>query len=120
MFTIRLEDLHFFSRIGVMEQERVVGNEFRVDIAFDLPSDDFVDEDLSTTISYADVYDYVSECMNTECLLLETVAKRIGEGLLNKYERIFNIRVKICKLSVPVVNMTGCASVEYFSQKKLL
>lgn len=120
MFTIRLEDLRFNARIGVMEQERIVGNEFRVDIALDISSDDFIDEDLSSTISYADIFEYISQCMNEESLLLETVAKRIGEGILKRWERIFNIRVKISKLSVPVTHITGTASVEYFSEKKLL
>lgn len=118
-FVIRLDNLRFRSRIGVMEQERTVGNEFMLDIAMTLGAGEFVAERLDTTVSYADVYASVAEIMREEHLLLETVAKTIADTILTRWEKIYAVSVKITKLSVPVVNMSGQASVEFFSEKKL-
>ena len=102
-----------------MEQERTVGNEFMLDIAMTLGAGEFVAERLDTTVSYADVYASVAEIMRKEHLLLETVAKTIADTILTRWEKIYAVSVKITKLSVPVVNISGQASVEFFSEKKL-
>ena len=102
-----------------MEQERTVGIEFRLDLEMPLGAGDFVAERLDTTVSYADVYASVAEIMRKEHLLLETVSKTIADTILARWEKIRSVSVKITKLSVPVVNMSGQASVEFFSEKKL-
>lgn len=116
-FTIRLKGLRFFSRIGVAGQERRVGNDFEVNITISLPADGFRREDLSSTVSYADVYLMAKECMDHEALLLETVAKDISERISEKWPVIEDVSVEITKLSVPIDGMTGSASVEYFRKK---
>lgn len=79
-FRITLSDLRFHASIGVADQERKVGNDFRVDMEIMMDASGFSVEQLSTTISYADVYDIISEEMRKEWLLLESVAKTIGRG----------------------------------------
>ena len=86
-FVIRLNDLKFYSRIGVMDQERVVGNEFVVDVEIRYPADQFSFsmEDLCTTISYADVYEMVACRMAQSWMLLESVAKAMSDDLHERY-----------------------------------
>ena len=75
---ILLQGLRFHARIGVGEQERVVGNEYVVDLRIGYPfakameSDDMVD-----TLSYAAVFDIVKAVMSQPAQLLESVAGTI-------------------------------------------
>ena len=112
-FTIRLKDLLFTASIGVFDQERSVGNQFNVNVEIKTGASEFVTEDLSTSISYADVYDLVSEVMAKEWLLLESAAQNIAEAIDNKYPGIIAARVRIEQLAVPLIGMQGTAEVEY-------
>lgn len=112
-FTIRLEKLRFFSRIGVFEQERKVGNEFIVDVTVVADAATFVDECLETSLSYADIFAVVSDMMGREWKLLESVAKSIAGILREKWQTISQVSVKITKLAVPITGIQGVCSVEY-------
>lgn len=112
-FVIRLENLRFYSRIGVADQERVVGNEFYVDVSVVLDGSGFVAEDLSSSISYADIYEGVEVQMGKEWHLLESVCVAMAEEIEKMSSRIKNIRIKIRKLAPPISGIQGCASVEY-------
>ena len=46
-----------------MEQERLIGNEFIVDVEVDNDASHFEDENLDTTISYADIYEEIKAVM---------------------------------------------------------
>lgn len=112
-FTIRLEDLRFFSRIGVFEQERIVGNEFRVDCSLLVTADNFESEDLSTTVSYADVYRIIDNAMKKDWKLLESVAENIAIECRSLWSEIIQICVRITKLNPPISGIQGTCSVEY-------
>ena len=112
-FVIRLEDVRFHSPIGVFEEERKFGNDFRVDISITIDASSFEEETLETSISYADVFEVVETEMKKESLLLETVSKRIGSKILDRWENIKRLSVKITKLNPPIKNFKGNCSVEY-------
>lgn len=114
-FIIRLESLGFFARIGVSEQERLVGNRFRVDVSLQIPREGFAPEDIGTTVSYADVYEIIRQIMSEEALLLESVADRIAASIRLKWPEIGLLSVKISKLSPPITGIDGNCSVEYVS-----
>lgn len=119
-FTIRLENLRFSGRIGVFEQERVVGNDFRVDVCVEVSDLDFVDEDLETSLSYTDVYELVRTAMRGEWQLLETVTRHIARQIISQWTSVERVSVKIAKLCVPVSGMQGEASVEYATSRDCL
>lgn len=112
-FIIRLEQCNLWGRIGVSEQERTVGNEFTVDICIKIDSTKFIQEDLSTTISYVGIYETVKETFAKSWKLLESVARHIAETIRNNYPTIEKINVKITKLAVPISGISGMSSVEY-------
>lgn len=116
-FIIELKDLKFFSKIGVIPQEREIGNEFLVYFYAQICSVDFVEEDLSTSISYADIYEVIKDEMSIESLLLESVAKRIGNRIIGMCNNIEMLRVKIVKTSPPIIGIQGSCGVEYFYKK---
>lgn len=110
-FRIELKGLRFFARIGVSEQERKVGNEFAVDVAYSFPSVAFRSEDLSTTISYADIYGIVKHEMDREWLLLESVASSISGIIHERFHQITQLSVSVTKMSVPLDGIDGVAEV---------
>lgn len=112
-FIIRLEDVRFHAPIGVYENERIVGNDFRLDLAVRINADSFSDENLNTTVSYAAIYDEVIAIVNNEWLLLETVSKLIAQRVCDKWPMIEDISVKLTKLTVPIPEFQGNCSVEY-------
>lgn len=110
---IKLDNLKFYSYIGVFDQERKVGNEYVVDIYVEYPGEMFVEERLDTTISYADVYEIVKKEMSKESLLLESVARRISETLIQRWPQIVCGKICIEKESVPVAGINGKCGIEY-------
>lgn len=114
-FVIRLENLHFYSDIGVFEQERNVGNEFQVDVTLETDDTRFIPEHLDTSISYADIYEVVESNMKREWLLLESVSKSIGDSIKSKWNEVKAVKVRISKLSTPIAGIQGVCSVEYLA-----
>ena len=79
---IFLDNVRFFAYHGVGQQEREVGNEFvinlklKVDIARAAETDD-----VTHTVSYADVYENVKAEMEIPSKLLEHVCGRIVKAI---------------------------------------
>ena len=115
-FRIRLEGLRFYARIGVDLQERSVGNDFILDIAFSYPAETFLPENLDTTVSYADVYEVAKIIMAQQWLLLETAAKKIADTMGEKWPSARDISVKLTKTAPPIPGIQGCCSVEYIEE----
>lgn len=111
-FTISLKDLRFFSTIGLFEQERLIGNEFivNIDVSFyrSTPVDD---NSLDEMISYVDIYNIVNEEMKTGGKLLETVAWRISKRIKNEKPIISYGKITIAKMRPPISGIDGFASV---------
>lgn len=116
-FYIRLDDLHFISKIGVEPQERIIGNEFIVNVKLKIPANSFIRESLESSVSYALIYDLVREKMSEVWLLLESVAQDIVDSIMNKWPQIEEGQISIKKLSPPIRGIRGSASVEYSRTK---
>lgn len=119
VFRINLNDLKFYSRIGVSDQERSVGNEYVVNVSLSYNAAIFHDEDLGSTISYADVYDEIKAEMVKERKLLETVALGISKRISARWNVIEDVRVEIRKSAPPISGIVGDCGIEYFWKKKL-
>ncbi|MDE7181283.1 MAG: dihydroneopterin aldolase [Muribaculaceae bacterium] len=112
-FTVTLEGLRFYSRIGLFEQERIVGNDFEVCCHITYPASLFRSEDLSSGISYADVFDIIKETMGEEWFLLETATSQIASRCKEKWPVISEINVEISKITPPIPGITGSCAVAY-------
>lgn len=117
-FRINLNDLRFYSRIGVSDQERKVGNEYAVNVSVAYDASLFQEEDLDSSISYADIYEVIKEEMRIERLLLESTALHISKRISERWEKVEEISVKIDKSAPPVTGITGNCGIEYFWKKR--
>lgn len=100
---IYLEGVRFFARHGVDPQETIVGANFMVDLKIktDFSRAARTDE-LTGTISYADVYAAVKEEMQTPSRLLEHVCERIGQRLFHDFPSIEEIVLQLSKENPPM------------------
>lgn len=110
---VRLTDLRFYAHIGLFKQEKRVGNEFRVNIEVGYPASIFSSEDLSTSISYADIYEEVKREMSKEWDLLESVALSIQDVILKRWQQITEGKISIEKMSPPIAGIEGRCGIEY-------
>lgn len=117
--SIKLSNVRFFSYHGVMPQEKVVGNEFEIDLEIFFPAlEGMQSGDLDQTINYALVYDLLKEEMNVPCELLEHVCYRILQKLRLEFPQITKAIILITKLMPPIQGFQGkgvsfSAEVEY-------
>ena len=75
---ILLQGLHFHARIGVGEQERVVGNEYVINLRIGYPlATAMKSDDVADTLNYAEAFEVIREVMRRPAQLLESVAGSI-------------------------------------------
>ena len=96
--SIRLQDMRFYAYHGVMEQERRVGGEYLVSLQ--------VEADLSG------LYEVVRRVMAEPSQLLEHVAGRIGQCVLEEFPQITALTVSVTKCNPPMGADCKGASVE--------
>ena len=110
---IFLDNVRFFAYHGVGQQEREVGNEFvinlklKVDIARAAETDD-----VTHTVSYADVYENVKAEMEIPSKLQEHVCGRIVKRLVRTFPTVKAIELKLAKRNPPMEADLDAAGVE--------
>ncbi len=106
--SIQIENIRYYAYHGVMEQEQVVGNHFEVSVLLEADIVEATETDeLSATISYADVCHLIQLEMSIPSKLLEHVAGRIYRTLRMTFPQIIRLEVKVYKLNPP-----GCGETE--------
>src|SRR5687768_4284083 len=100
---ISLEGLEFHAFHGVYPHERESGNWFEVDIAVETNIlEGAIDDDLEKTVNYEILYQFVKEEMEKPSKLLETVAEKIVERVLNELPGVLQVELKISKINPPI------------------
>lgn len=113
-FEISLRDLHFHAFHGVEAQERIVGQEYTVNLMVKIPRWENPGMDcLDDTISYAEIYKEVEEEMEMSAKLLETVCFSIACRLKARWEQIESGWIEIIKHAPPIPGIDGNAAVRY-------
>jgi len=103
MATIALEGMRFFSKIGFYEEERIIGNQFVVDVYIEANTKmAATTDDLSKTINYETVYYICKKEMGMEAKLIENVAERIGLGIRYNFPNISELTIRVQKLNPPL------------------
>ena len=104
---------------GVGRQETLVGNEFvvslrlKVDIEHAMQSDDVTD-----TVSYAEVYETVKKEMEIPSKLLEHVGGRIVKRLFGDFPPIEDIELKLSKRNPPMGADIEAAGIEIHTSRQ--
>ena len=116
MKTIRIEllDVKFFSHHGVFDFERRDGNDFIVNVAVEYETDATPqnwEDEIWSTISYAELFELVKKEMDTPRKLLETVALNISDTIKSRFPMASAIECRITKLNPPIPSFNGTAAI---------
>lgn len=110
--TLTLTGLKFHAYHGVLDQERLVGGEYLVDISLNLiGSGALYSDSLGDTINYTSIIEVVRHEMSIPSSLIEHVAGRIARALLKSFSSINVGTITLTKVHPPVSTPLGGASV---------
>lgn len=110
---IYLRNVRFHAFPGVLPQERIVGNDYLVNLVLDYDfSSAMKTDDLQGTLNYAEVYQKVREEMAVPSKLLEHVAGRIAHRLFSDFPEIQKLQLSITKVNPPMGADSDGAGVE--------
>lgn len=98
-----MRNLRFHAYHGVMEQERVTGNDYVVNLHVRYSVEQaMLTDDVDDTLNYASVFELIAQEMSVPSNLLERVAYRICDRLFRKYPQIEALDIDVLKLNPPM------------------
>ncbi|MCE1155288.1 MAG: dihydroneopterin aldolase [Bacteroidales bacterium] len=103
MGKIVLENMEFFGFHGVMSHEKELGNTFVVTLEIEVDTQKAgLTDHLDDTVNYQLIYNTIRKQMEIPSKLLEHLAHRISDKLLNKFPRIQELTLCLSKLNPPL------------------
>jgi 7,8-dihydroneopterin aldolase/epimerase/oxygenase len=104
---------------GVFEEENRLGQKFHFDVDYWVDAQPYAKaDDYSHAVSYADVHDAVIEVAKGPIIkLIEALAERIAELLLERFPSINQVRVEVHKPGAPIVGVFSDVGVEIFRRR---
>jgi len=111
--TIYIQDMEFRAYHGCFKEEKVVGNDFIVNLTLETDIEKPCETDsISDTINYQTVYLLVKEQMETSSDLLEHVCERVLNAIYHTFgDKILSAWVKVDKMNPPMGGKMKCVSV---------
>ena len=113
MISVHLHDLHFHSFHGIHAEEKILGNDYVVNLSAAFPEAFEVIYSIHDTVNYADLYNIIRERMNMPTPLLETVIMEIGDEIHREFPELRSINISIKKLQPPIEGIIGSAGVSW-------
>lgn len=110
---IFLENVHLYAHHGVAPQETLVGNEFIINLKLKVDFGRAAETDeVTDTVSYADVYEVLKEEMAIPSKLLEHVCRRIVQRFFRDFTEIEEVSIRLAKRNPPMGADIDTAGVE--------
>ncbi|WBL25679.1 dihydroneopterin aldolase [Zunongwangia sp. HGR-M22] len=112
MGSIKLKNIKVFAYHGCLDEEGKIGSDYRVDLKVkgDLTNSAKSDE-LADTIDYVHLNKIVKEEMAMRSKLLETVAERINNRVLQEILMVQKVKVWVSKINPPIGGNVAMVSV---------
>lgn len=101
---IIMKDMAFFGYHGVMKEESVLGQKFILSVKLYLNTKEAgMSDDLTKTISYAEVYNRIKKQVETmRYQLLEALSENIAKDILSDFDLVKGVTVEVKKPEAPV------------------
>lgn len=98
-----IKNIRFHAQHGVMEQERRVGGEFLVTVEVKAKIQKaFLTDNVEHTINYATILEIVKKEMSTPSALLEHVAARVADSIMQEFDTVYEVMLEIVKVNPPM------------------
>ena len=119
---IRIKKAVFYAYHGVLSEEQSVGGKFEADVDIYTSFGDAAEKDsLKQTVNYDKAYKFVYQlALEQKYRLIETLAIKITDGLLNKFPQIEKVAVRIRKNNPPLGGVVDCVEVEVIKSREEL
>ena len=113
MGRVKLINMVFYGYHGVVEQEKVLGGKYEVDVEFEFDMTSAIKTDhLRDTISYEEIYQLVQDVVtNSKFHLIEALAGKLLRVIFNTYP-VDLVLVRIRKPNAPVKGVLDTIEVE--------
>jgi len=120
MFKIFVKDLILYGYHGVLDKEKLEGQNFLFNIEISITGDFLVGGDkLKNTVNYSEVIEIVKKVSNENKFdLLETLALKIAENLLAAFELIRKVKIRIEKTNPPIKEQLSSVGVSINLKRK--
>ena len=118
MFSIHLHQLQIHAYHGLYEEEKVLGNDFIVDLTVDYQPAGLPIQELEQTINYVSLYELVQQHMQVATPLLETVVSNIAIDILAQFSLSEQVNISIRKLHPPIAQFIGATGVSLSLNRK--
>lgn len=111
MLSIKLQDLLFHGHHGIYEEEKILGNEFEVNITVTFLPKSLPVKHIEETIDYVSVYQLVKKRMSVPTPLLETLVTEIAGEILSQFMLAESVSISIRKVNPPISQFRGSIGV---------
>ncbi|GGW39013.1 dihydroneopterin aldolase [Arenibacter certesii] len=103
MGLVKVSNIRVYAHHGCLGEETIIGSDYRVDVAVsaNLKSASVSDQ-LSETVDYVHINRLVKEEMAIPSKLLEHVAQRIINRILDEIEIVKRVKVGVTKMNPPI------------------
>ncbi|MCS7228465.1 MAG: dihydroneopterin aldolase [Candidatus Kryptonium sp.] len=111
---IKIKNAIFYGYHGVHASEQNSGGRFEVDVDLYCDfSEAALTDSLRSTIDYEQVYNFLKDLITErKFYLIEALASKIAHGLIEKFEKVQKVIVRVRKPSPPVGGVIDCVEVE--------
>ena len=112
MLTIQLNNLIFHAYHGLYEEEKIIGNDFEVnmDVTFnELKKITHIHE----TVDYVKIHGIIKKVMENPTPLIETVVQEMVDQIKLFDPKIVSVMVNIKKLNPAIANFNGTVGITY-------
>ena len=113
MLSIHLYQLRFHANHGLYHEEKILGNEFEVDVTIKYYPPEIPVNEIDQTIDYASIYKLVSERMKQPVDLLETFVSETALEILKQFKLTEEVFISIKKLNPPLFSFEGSVAVSF-------
>jgi dihydroneopterin aldolase len=120
MLSIHLHNILLYGYHGIYEEEKLLGNEFELNITIKHSPQRLPVKHLADTVDYITVYELVKKRMAIPTPLLETLATEIAQQILAQFSLAEEVFLSIRKLHPPVSQLRGSVGVSFTLTRKNL
>ncbi len=119
MGIIEVSNIQLYAYHGCMDEEALIGAKYRVDVLLkaDLKKAASSDQ-LEHTVDYVQVHRIVREQMDIRAKLIEVVAQRIIDQLLQQLPLISEVSVTVRKMTPPIMGNVESVAVTLSESQK--
>tara|TARA_B100001113_G_C20916602_1_gene538172 strand:+ start:194 stop:553 length:360 start_codon:yes stop_codon:yes gene_type:complete len=118
MGVITVSGIKLYAYHGCMQEEAKIGSEYELNVVLESDfSEAAVSDDLTKTIDYVVINKIATQEMAIRSNLLEHVAKRIIDKIIDNYPEIKSIELSVAKLTPPIDGNVDRVVVTEFFEK---